>query len=69
MRAVSKIERTLKLLDYFKGMPGEYDALKGCLLIDTPVVNPDGKRPFGGLFERILLADRMDEINKEMCKV
>ena len=58
---MTKQERTEKLLAYFKGIPDEFSALKGVLLVDA--VDRDLK-PIGGNFDRIKIAERMEEINR-----
>lgn len=59
-----RVERTHKLIDNYRGLPGEFDMLKGVLCMDHSL-NGYSLESANGLFDRLEIARRMDEINKE----
>lgn len=71
---MTKQERTQRLIEKFKGIPGEYDALKGVLLSGclTNVRASDTEffkwraeeKLVESVFDSGLIARRMDELNK-----
>jgi len=63
-----KSENTQNVINYFKGLPKEFHLLKG-LLIASHNMNKSGKKNFYKSIDTILIAERMDELNKEALKI
>lgn len=70
------VQRSLDVIDYFRGAPGEFDMLKGLLILDSALEK--GERARNGypaahamhkrvhaLYDTQLIAERMDAINDE----
>ncbi|MBN3762367.1 hypothetical protein [Burkholderia sp. Ac-20365] len=54
--------RTQKVIDHFRGLPGEFPMLKGLLCASHPMEGQDVVR-YRYFFDSSLIAARMDEIN------
>jgi len=61
---MNKIDRTKLLLANFKGNKDEFMMLKG-ILCAPHGLDPVGVRRFYDLFDTIMIAERMDQINNE----
>jgi len=53
-----KKKRTLKVIEYFKGLPEEFSMLKGLLCYTYGL--PAGE---DSIFDNIMIAERMDVVN------
>jgi len=61
---MNKTERTQALLDNFKGNKDEFMMLKGVLCAPHGL-DSEGSQLFYALFDTIMIAERMDQINNE----
>jgi hypothetical protein len=51
------------VIEYFRGLPGEFYMLKG-LLCAEHALKGDATSDIEGLFDRLMIAERMDEIQR-----
>ena len=60
-------QRTQDVIDYFRGLPGEWGMLKGLLCMEHALTG-EALHHVEGLFDRLMIAKRMDEIINEQAK-
>jgi hypothetical protein len=58
-------QNTQEVIDYFRNLPGEFYMLKGLLCVEHALTE-DAKKNIEGLFNRLMIAERMDEISRNL---
>ncbi len=61
-------DRTQTLIDYFRGLPGEFFMLKGLLCAGHALDTTPARQQLDNVYDSILIAERMDQIRAEDAK-
>lgn len=67
MQDAMRKQNTCNVIEYFKGVDNEFYLLKG-LLIASHNMNEKGKAHFDNAIDTLLIAGRMDALNKADIK-